>query len=436
MVKKTLLGVVVLCFLVAGFGCATMPPAKALSYPGLKPVPPPSPGHGIKIDNLVVISDISRSMADYGKVGTEKALLSSFNQGIPEGLKNAGMRTFGRSAYYHTVLVQPVEKYDRALLAGLIGDLKAGTGNTPLATALDKALLDLEETKGSIAVLIVSDGENVTRDPIPPALALAEQYGKRICVYAVHIGSSPAGREKLENIVNHIGCGRALAAEELASEDAMSAFIAEVFYGKVVRDSDGDGVYDPSDKCPGTPKGVKVDKTGCPIVVDSDGDGVPDDKDKCPGTPKGVKVDKVGCPLDSDGDGVVDYQDKCPDTPKGAPVNAVGCWIVEGINFDYDKADIKPRYHDRLNTAVRILQKNPTMKIEIQGHTDSKGSDAYNQALSERRADSVKNYIVSAGVDSARVSMRGLGEKKPIASNDTPEGRAQNRRIEIKILER
>ena len=199
-------------------------------------------------------------------------------------------------------------------------------------------------------------------------------------------------------------------------------------------DSDGDGVADYLDKCPGTPKGVEVDKVGCPL--DSDGDGVADYLDKCPGTPKGVEVDKVGCPLDSDGDGVPDYLDKCPDTPKGAPVNAVGCWIIQGINFDYDKSDIKPEYHERLQTGVRILKDNPTMKVEIQGHTDSKGSDAYNQALSERRAEAVKNYIVAAGIDASRVSSRGFGEKKPITTNETAEGRAKNRRIEVKIRER
>jgi OOP family OmpA-OmpF porin len=199
-------------------------------------------------------------------------------------------------------------------------------------------------------------------------------------------------------------------------------------------DSDGDGVADYLDKCPGTPKGVKVDKVGCPL--DSDGDGVPDNLDKCPGTPKGVKVDDVGCPLDSDGDGVADYLDKCPDTPKGAPVNSVGCWIIKGINFDYDKSDIKPQYHDQLQTGVRILTDNPTIKVQVQGHTDSKGSDAYNQALSERRAEAVKNYIVAAGIDASRISSSGVGEAKPIATNETAEGRAQNRRIEIKILKR
>ena len=123
-----------------------------------------------------------------------------------------------------------------------------------------------------------------------------------------------------------------------------------------VLDSDGDGVPDDLDMCPDTPKGVKVDKNGCP--PDSDGDGVPDYLDKCPDTPKGVMVDKDGCPLDTDRDGVPDYLDKCPDTPKGVKVDKDGCPIPQKaaekvsialeIGFDTGKADIKPQYHDQI----------------------------------------------------------------------------------------
>ena len=123
-----------------------------------------------------------------------------------------------------------------------------------------------------------------------------------------------------------------------------------------VLDSDGDGVSDDLDTCPDTPKGVKVDKNGCP--PDSDGDGVPDYLDKCPDTPKGVTVDRNGCPLDVDGNGVPDYLDKCPDTPKGVKVDKDGCPIPQkaaekvsialAIGFDTGKADIKPQYHDQI----------------------------------------------------------------------------------------
>jgi OOP family OmpA-OmpF porin len=199
-------------------------------------------------------------------------------------------------------------------------------------------------------------------------------------------------------------------------------------------DSDGDGVLDPDDKCPGTPKGVKVDASGCPL--DSDGDGVPDYKDKCPGTPKGVKVDKNGCPLDSDGDGVPDYLDKCPDTPKGVNVDVRGCWIIRDLKFDYNKWDIKPEYHSALDNGVRVLNLNSTMKVEVQGHTDSVGSDAYNKSLSEKRAKAVMDYLISKGISADRLSFAGKGELDPVATNETPEGRAENRRVEFNIISR
>jgi len=152
--------------------------------------------------------------------------------------------------------------------------------------------------------------------------------------------------------------------------------------------------------------------------------------------PEPVEAEEPVPPPDSDGDGVPDYRDKCPDTPKGAPVNEFGCWTIKWINFDYNKWDIKPRYHGLLDENVRVLKMNPTMAVEIQGHTDDIASEQYNQILSERRAESTKDYFVSKGVVPERIGTRGFGETKPIVSNDTPAHRAKNRRIEIKILRR
>jgi outer membrane protein OmpA-like peptidoglycan-associated protein len=137
--------------------------------------------------------------------------------------------------------------------------------------------------------------------------------------------------------------------------------------------------------------------------------------------------------VDSDGDGVPDSRDKCPDTPKGAKVTEEGCWTIKGVNFDYNKWDIKPEYFSVMDENVRVLLMNPTMEIEIQGHTDSIASEKYNQWLSEKRANSAKEYFVSKDVNEKRITTRGFGETRPIVSNDTPEGRAKNRRIEIMV---
>lgn len=176
---------------------------------------------------------------------------------------------------------------------------------------------------------------------------------------------------------------------------------------------------------------------GCedaPVPVDTDGDGVVDCKDKCPNTPKGVAVDPDGCPLDTDGDGVYDYLDKCPRTPKGAKVNTSGCWILTGVNFDTDKSDISIVYSPKLDEVAVVLTKNPGVKVEVQGHTDNIASAKYNQKLSERRAAAVKEYLVGKGIAAERMIEKGFGLTAPIATNDTEEGRAQNRRVQLKAI--
>ena len=201
-------------------------------------------------------------------------------------------------------------------------------------------------------------------------------------------------------------------------------------------DSDGDGVVDDTDRCPGTPRGVSVDARGC--TLDSDADGVYDYQDKCPDTPTGVRVDDDGCPLDTDRDGVYDYLDKCPDTPRDLKVNSEGCPImleeqvsVElDIQFETDKADIRPQFHQQLREVADFLNTYPDTSAVIEGHTDNVGEADYNKDLSQRRADSVREYLINNfGIDPNRLAAKGYGEESPIASNDTAEGRAKNRRV-------
>jgi OOP family OmpA-OmpF porin len=202
------------------------------------------------------------------------------------------------------------------------------------------------------------------------------------------------------------------------------------------QDDDGDGVTNDIDKCPATPAGAKVDATGCEL--DSDGDGVVDGRDQCPNTPAGAKVDEKGCELDSDGDGVVDSQDKCPDTPKGDRVDAVGCSFkaeikLPGVVFETNKAELLPESLPVLEGAISTLKRYPDLKIEVAGHTDTRGSDAYNLDLSARRAATVLKYLKDGGVTNALTS-RGYGERQPVAGNNTDEGRQQNRRVVLRVL--
>jgi outer membrane protein OmpA-like peptidoglycan-associated protein len=178
---------------------------------------------------------------------------------------------------------------------------------------------------------------------------------------------------------------------------------------------------------------------------DRDGDGIPDHLDKCPREP-GPAPD--GCPLDSDGDGIPDHLDKCPFEPEtrngfedddGCPdvvpdefADLAG--ILRGILFDSNRDIIKSDSKPILDRAVEVLQMYPDVRIEVSGHTDSKGAYEHNVDLSQRRAEAVKKYLTDAGVASDRIETRGAGPNEPIDNNNTAAGRAENRRIEVKIL--
>lgn len=209
-------------------------------------------------------------------------------------------------------------------------------------------------------------------------------------------------------------------------------------------DSDGDGVPDYMDNCPNTPRGVKVDEFGCPL--DSDKDGVPDYMDKCPGTPEGVKVDDFGCPLDSDGDGVPDYLDKCPNTPPGTQVDQNGCpiqkpetiikrFVLKGdANFESGKSELLQSAYASLDTLAKTMIDNPGLRWSVEGYTDSRGSEALNMKLSQARAQSVVNYLVSKGVNPNSLVVRAFGKANPVVPNTSAENRAMNRRVEIRVL--
>ncbi|MBA4284532.1 MAG: hypothetical protein C0434_03255 [Xanthomonadaceae bacterium] len=143
--------------------------------------------------------------------------------------------------------------------------------------------------------------------------------------------------------------------------------------------------------------------------------------------------------IDSDGDGVEDALDKCPNTPKGLKVDSDGCVITQtivlrAINFIYDTATLTEPSKASIDEVYAVFQSQPNLKLEVGGHTDSKGSDAYNLKLSQRRADAVKAYLLSKGAAAGNISAKGFGESRPISSNDSPEGRADNRRVEFRLV--
>jgi outer membrane protein OmpA-like peptidoglycan-associated protein len=248
-------------------------------------------------------------------------------------------------------------------------------------------------------------------------------------------------------------------------------------------DRDGDGILDKDDACPDVKGIADADpkKNGCP-VADRDNDGIPDDKDACPEIPGVADADpkKNGCPTDRDGDGVFDKDDACPDVkgaasadPKkngcppdtdddGIPDDKDACpkqpgkpdpdpkkngcptvfitetkiEIFEQVQFKTGSDVILPSSDDLLTKVATILQSHPEItKMLIEGHTDDRGGNAVNVGLSQRRAASVKKWLVKKGIDAKRLDAKGFGQDRPISDNATEEGRQKNRRVEFKILE-
>lgn len=214
-------------------------------------------------------------------------------------------------------------------------------------------------------------------------------------------------------------------------------------------DTDGDGILDSADACVLEPedKDGYLDEDGCP-ELDNDLDGIPDANDKCPNDaedPDGYQDDD-GCPdLDNDNDTVPDVQDQCPNEIGSPTEEPLGCpakpalavvtdcevKITQQIHFAFNKDQIRPESFPVLDAVVDVLNKNPDIKLEVQGHTDNRGSASYNKRLSNRRAASVKTYLVAHGIAPDRLTSMGYGFDRPIVDNSTEQNRALNRRVQF-----
>ena len=222
--------------------------------------------------------------------------------------------------------------------------------------------------------------------------------------------------------------------------------------GRPDPDNDNDGIPDIVDKAPLQPEDMDgfQDEDGVPDP-DNDGDGIADVDDKCPNEPEDMDgfQDEDGCPdLDNDGDGIVDAKDACPNEPEtmngyqdddGCPdtkpipqLEKAGAKLVmEGVNFGSGSASLTSESFAILDKVVEGLKDNPEVNIEVRGYTDSQGRASTNQQLSEKRAQTVMNYLINVGIDASRLRAVGYGEEDPIADNNTAAGRAKNRRIEF-----
>ena len=416
MTKKFFVGLLMLALVGWVSGCATTQMTSSTG-PAFTPESFPSGQYTPKVDNFLVLLDRSQTMeaSHNGKTKLEiaKEVVHRMNRTLPDFDFVGGLRVFAKGTCCsddYTELTYGMGPHNAVALDKALADVTSAGGGTPLTTAIVASNADLQTTKGPAALIIVSDGEDQDNSPVEAARALKQAFGDRLCITTVQVGDDPEGTGVLNRIADASQCGLSFNADQIMTPAGMAGFVEKVFLSKAA------------------PKPA-------PVKYDSDGDGVYDDQDQCPDTPKGAPVDNVGCPLDSDGDGVADYKDQCPNTPTGATVDYRGCWVLAGVKFDTGKWDIKTEYYPTLNEVVAILQKNKSLELVVEGHTDSVGSAKFNQNLSENRAKAVMKFLVSSGIDSSRLSARGYGFSRPAASNETAEGRRQNRRVELRPVQ-
>ena len=350
-----------------------------------------------KANNFFVINDSSSSMTeDYlgtgyqadpspTKLSVEKEILNRINLTIPNIPLTASIRSFGFGnclSWGFTKLNMPPASYSSSNFGSGIDALACASGGSPISSGIEGTNADLSSTTDNIAVLILSDGYELDSNGSAAAASLKQKYGDKVCIYTIWVGNQneQSGQTVLNQLADSSGCGFGTTAENVASPEGMANFVKHVF----------------------------------------------------------LKPAPVQCSaLDSDSDGVNDCDDKCPETLKGAHVNQFGCWIVD-VKFDNDKSDIKPQYYNELDNAAAVINANPGLSIEVQGHTSNTASAAHNQALSERRAHAVKHYLIHHVNDKEQaehnLTARGYGLTQPIDTNETSDGRANNRRVELKVL--
>lgn len=349
-----------------------------------------------KTDTFYIINDSSSSMSNIytgegfpgqsepTKFLVEKELLIRMNKSIPDVTLSSGIRSFGSGLCVSgfTELNQPIQSYTHSSFETAINTLECSSGGTNIHSALNAANADLETATGKVALIVLSDGHNLDISPIPAVQAMKEKHGDKLCISTVWIGNENEqdGLLALQQLSDISGCGVSSTVSRLATTKGMASFVQNVFFDGSISD-------------PASTRGAGISG------IDSDGDGVPDSKDKCPNTPKGAIVDKDGC------------------------------WSFRSILFDFDQSDAKPSIDHDFENSINVIKQNPDMQVELQGHTDSTGTNEYNQGLSERRATKVKDHLINNGVDASRLSTKGFGEEEPATSNSTREGRAHNRRV-------
>ena len=361
--------------------------ALACATPTVKPVDvqpvTPSTGEHLVVDHSITIVDTSGSISRREEFPSEKALVQSLVASMPTGKYDAGAISFGGVKRE----VHGTASFDRAGMAAYAKDLTYLSEGTPLDQALLEAGAELKGKGDHAAITVVSDGKptDVVGREIPEqkvldaAQAAAKGYNGKVCIHTVQVGSDAAGAAFLQKLSKVTGCGSHRAASSLSTAAAIQTFQRGVYFA------------------------------AAPMARAVDGD--------------------------DDEDGVLNSKDRCPNTPKLVRVDERGCWASRDVYFETNSAEIDSDSKELLRTlGVAVLKANPDLRVRVDGHTDARGTDAYNQQLSERRAAAVRKFFIDEGIDPKRLESKGFGESQPAAPNDTAENMRLNRRVEFTPL--
>lgn len=338
----------------------------------------------LAVDRVVLIFDSSGSINARDVFPADKAWVESFVQGMPDGQYEAELLEFGGAKRR----VSGPAAFNRADLATAANNIKPIGEGSPFDDVFKEVGAQVKGVGGRTAIIFLSDGvPNRAKwgDPANPSLAAAQgiidQNKGQVCFHTVQSGAEADGKALLESIAKLSNCGSFRTSSSLATAAGIGAFERQVFV---------------------TAK------------------------------PK----PKVVAPVDTDGDGVFDPSDACAHTPKGAKVDRRGCWTLMGIHFATGSSVIESSADAELDDVAKVMKANPGVEIRIDGYTDSTGSAALNAKLSQARADSAKAALVARGVPAAQLTTKGHGPANPAGDNATVTGRAENRRIEFTVVKR
>ena len=332
-----------------------------------------------KVDNFLILFDASSSM-DFCYHGQQKLhiardFVNSMNRTMPDMKLMGGLSAFGTGACLSnqkSALTYGMTEYVKDGLFKGVERVTCAGGNTPLAYSINNAKEILGPTQGKISCIIISDGQEANMDPAPEKAVedLKSEFGDRLCLYTVLIGDDIGGKALLEQIATINKCGFSIAADSITSKNDMADFVEKIFLDKA-----------------------------CPKIVA-----------KAPAAPPPALAPPV----------------------KTVPEKRLE--TLENIFFNTDKSNIKQTEITKLINVVNILKNNPALKIELDGHTDNRATETYNQTLSEKRVDSVSHYLIQKGISADRIYTSGHGELRPAVPNDSLSNMKLNRRVEAKLI--